>query len=236
MRILAIECSENPASCAVIENGRLICESYISTGLTHSRTLMPMVEAMLKNAEIDLSTIERFAVTVGPGSFTGLRIGLASVKGMALGTGADCCGVSTLEAAAYGAQHIKGIICPVMDARCNQVYNALFYSNGESVKRMCEDRALMIEDLEKELDSLKSDETYKDADIILTGNGAELCASKMSDKLEVKLAPMHVRSQRAFYAALLAESAQPVTAEQLSLSYLRLPQAERELKARTNNV
>lgn len=236
MRILAIECSENPASCAIIENGRLLCESFVSVGLTHSRTLMPMVESMLKNAEIDLSTIERFAVTVGPGSFTGLRIGLASVKGMALGTGRECCAVSTLEAAAYGAKHIKGIICPVMDARCNQVYNALFYSDGDSVIRLCEDRALMIEDLEKELEKIKAEKAYKDAGIVLTGNGAELCKAKMSDKLGIKLAPMHVRSQRAFYAAMLAENAEPVSAEQLSLSYLRLPQAERELKSRTNKV
>ena len=85
MKILAIECSENPASCAVVEDGRLLCESFIGVGLTHSRTLMPMVDAMLKNADLSLGDIDRFAVTVGPGSFTGLRIGIAAVKGMAMG-------------------------------------------------------------------------------------------------------------------------------------------------------
>ncbi len=191
-----------------------------------------MVEAMIKNAEIDLASIDRFAVTVGPGSFTGLRIGIAAVKGMALGTGKECCGVSTLEAAGYGAKMMKGIICPVMDARCNQVYNALFYSDGVSLKRLCEDRALMIDELEKELEQLKSNTQYKDADIILTGNGAELCAMRFSDKLLTKQAPMYVRSQRAYYTALLAENAEAVGAAQLNPSYLRLPQAERELKAR----
>lgn len=231
MKILAIECSENPASCAVVEDGRLLCESFIGVGLTHSRTLMPMVDAMLKNADLSLGDIDRFAVTVGPGSFTGLRIGIAAVKGMAMGTKRDVVGISTLQSAAFGASMLKGIICPVMDARCQQVYNALFYCDGNRIERLCEDRALMCDELRDELLKLKEGR-FAEADIWLTGNGAELCMGKFGEAVGAKMAPMHVRSQKALYVALLSQDEPPVSAAELLPSYLRLPQAERELKQR----
>ncbi len=229
MKILAVECSENPASCAVVEDGKLFCESFVGVGLTHSRTLMPMVDSMLKNAEIKLSDIDRFAVTVGPGSFTGLRIGIAAVKGMAMGTAKQAVGISTLRATAFGAGMLKGIICPVMDARCNQVYNALFYSDGERLERLCEDRALMCDELFDELKELKSGR-FADAEIWLTGNGAPICMGKFGEAVGAKIAPSHIRSQLAHYVALLAENEPAVTPNELLPSYLRLPQAERELK------
>ena len=231
MKILAIECSENPASCAVVEDGRLLCESFIGVGLTHSRTLMPMVDAMLKNADLSLGDIDRFAVTVGPGSFTGLRIGIAAVKGMAMGTGKETVGVSTLQSAAFGASMLKGIICPVMDARCQQVYNALFYCDGNRIERLCEDRALMCDELRDELLRLKEGR-FAEADIWLTGNGAELCMGKFGEEVGANIAPMHIRSQKALYVALLSQNEPPVSAAELLPSYLRLPQAERELKQR----
>ena len=231
MKILAIECSENPASCAVVEDGRLLCESFIGVGLTHSRTLMPMVDAMLKNADLSLGDIDRFAVTVGPGSFTGLRIGIAAVKGMAMGMGKETVGVSTLQSAAFGASMLKGIICPVMDARCQQVYNALFYCDGNRIERLCEDRALMCDELRDELLRLKEGR-FAESDIWLTGNGAELCMGKFGEEVGAKIAPMHIRSQKALYVALLSQNEPPVSAAELLPSYLRLPQAERELKQR----
>lgn len=231
MKILAIECSENPASCAVVEDGRLLCESFIGVGLTHSRTLMPMVDAMLKNADLSLGDIDRFAVTVGPGSFTGLRIGIAAVKGMAMGTKREVVGISTLQAAAFGASMLKGIICPVMDARCQQVYNALFYCDGNRIERLCDDRALMCDELRDELLKLKEGR-FAEADIWLTGNGAELCMGKFGEAVGAKMTPMHIRSQKALYVALLSQDEPPVSAARLLPSYLRLPQAERELKQR----
>ncbi len=235
MKILAIECSENPASCAVISDGRLVCESFAAVGLTHSRTLMPMVDAMLKNCDIDIADIDRLAVSVGPGSFTGLRIGIAAVKGIAAGIRADCVGISTLHAAAYGAKGLRGVICPVMDARCGQVYNALFYSDGATLTRLCDDRALMCSELEKELAALKNSD-YAAEPIIFTGNGAELCMTEFGESIGAKLADAHIRSQRAAYVASLAEACQGITADELSPCYLRLPQAERELQKKNNGI
>ena len=106
---------------------------------------------MLKNADIDISTVDEFAVSVGPGSFTGLRIGISAVKGMAFGCDKPCVGVSTLHAAAYGMIANRGIICAVMDARCGQVYTATFFSDGEKLKRLCDDRAIMLEELVTDL-------------------------------------------------------------------------------------
>lgn len=233
MKILAIECSEAPASCAVFddESGLTLCESFASVGLTHSRTLMPMVGSMLKNAELDLKSIDRFAVSVGPGSFTGLRIGIAAVKGMALGTGKECVGVSTLHAAALGAVGLKGIICPVMDARCNQVYNALFYCDGASLRRICDDRALMIDELGRDLESKAAE--YAGEDIIVTGNAADLVMSRLKGVPNLKAAPRHVRSQRASYVAAISSGYESASGDKLLPTYLRLPQAERELKKRT---
>lgn len=235
MKTLAIECSENPASCAVTEDGRLLCESFVSVSLTHSRTLMPMVDAMLHNAGLELSQMDRFAVTVGPGSFTGLRIGIAAVKGMAMGTGKECVGVSALHAAAFGASMLKGILCPVMDARCHQVYNALFYSDGTRLERLCEDRALMADELREELLKRK-EELGTDTAVWLTGNGAALCMEQFGAQVGAALTPVTVRSQRASYVALLSQEAPSVLAADLLPSYLRLPQAERELRQRQQSL
>lgn len=234
MKILAVECADKAASCAIVEDGRTVCESVVSAGLTHSRTLMPMVESMLKNSELKISDVDLFAVTVGPGSFTGLRIGIACVKGMAFGLNKPCRGVSTLLAAAYPLKDRKGIVCAVMDARCDQVYNALFESDGSTLRRLCDDRALMCDELEKELGSIKA--ARPDTDIILVGSGSRLCLERFGQKLGLTTVSDIISTARASSVALAAQNETSVSADRLMPSYLRLPQAERELNAKLSRT
>ena len=131
MKILAVDSSAIPASAAVWEDGRLLGEFYSNTRQTHSQTLLPMVENLLKCTQTALNEIDLFAVSAGPGSFTGVRIGVACVKGLAMPEDKPCAGVSTLEAIAWNLAHLRGTICAVMDARCQQVYNAVFEADGE---------------------------------------------------------------------------------------------------------
>ena len=233
MKILAVECSEAPASCAVVEDGSVLCESFLSVPLTHSRTLMPMLEAMLRNADLTVADVDRLAVTVGPGSFTGLRIGVAAVKGLAMGASLPCVGVSTLEAAATAAAPLTGLICPVMDARCQQVYTALFESREGRLTRLWEDAALSVADLRERLSAALAERAGEN--LWLTGNGAAVWADALALP-GARLAPPMLRSQRAAHAALLAQEATPVPAGELAPRYLRLPQAERELRARQNQA
>ena len=230
MKILALECSEAPASCAVVEEGRTLCESFVSVPLTHSRTLLPMLDDMLKNASLSVGEMDRLAVTVGPGSFTGLRIGIAAVKGLALGAGLPCVGVSTLAAAAFGAAPLSGLICPVMDARCQQAYTALFEAKEGALTRLWEDRAVGLDALLTDLEAALA--AHPGAPLWLTGNGAEMAAAAFGEALGARLAPAHLRSQRASYVAALAAEASPIDAAALMPRYLRLPQAERELRAK----
>ncbi len=236
MKILSVECSDKPVSCALVEDGNVICESFLSIGATHSQTLQPMLRDMLKNAGIDIDTVDKFAVSVGPGSFTGLRIGISAVKGMAFGCDKPCVGVSTLHAAAYGMVACKGIICAVMDARCSQVYTATFFSDGQRLIRLCDDRAIMLSELVCDLEKLKFDKKYAKETVFLVGRGSDMCYNSIKDLIsDVKLAPPHTCCQRASYVALLAPEYDEITAHELLPSYLRLPQAERELKAKREN-
>ncbi len=217
--ILGIDSSAITAGCALCDGGRIIAEQFLNTKHTHSQTLLPMVESMLKSAGIALSEVDAIAITSGPGSFTGLRIGIASVKGMAMGAQKPCIEVSTLEAIAYNFIGIDGIICCAMDARCGQVYNALFKSENGAITRMCDDRAIKAAELYEELKEL-------DGRIILAGDGAEILAEATENSFE--LAPMPLRYQRGSGACFAAEGKEPIEAATLMPSYLRLPQAERE--------
>ena len=145
MKILALESSAQTASCAICEQDMVICESSITAGLTHSQTLMVMVENMFKNARQNPSEISAIAVSIGPGSFTGLRIGVSAAKGMAQALKCECVGVSTLWGLAKNLEGFDAIACAVMDARNSQVYNALFKIGGGKIKRLCKDRALSID-------------------------------------------------------------------------------------------
>jgi tRNA threonylcarbamoyladenosine biosynthesis protein TsaB len=230
MRILAIDSSATAASAALVEDGKVLGEFYINTRLTHSQTLMPMIDNVLGCTQSELSSVDLFAVSAGPGSFTGIRIGVASIKGLAMARNKPCVGVSTLEAMAYNLELTEGTICAVMDARCQQVYNAMFHISGGHLERITPDRALSIEDLAKECENYTKP-------LFLVGDGAKLCYNNQWFKnLKAVLPPEPLLYQRACGVAKEAltvyEQGGAVTPAALMPIYLRLPQAERELKKR----
>ena len=157
MLILAFETSAKAASVALMENGKLLGEAYQNTGLTHSQTLMVMAEDTLKQCGKSAQDVEAVAVAEGPGSFTGVRIGVAAAKGFAWGKELPCYGVSTLEAMAENLGVYDGIVCACMDARRSQVYNALFRAEGGKLTRITEDRAVALADLKEELKNAGSE-------------------------------------------------------------------------------
>ena len=231
MKVLAIECSAVPASCAVVENGRIIASAFSDVKLTHSQTLMPMAESVLASAALTLNDIDSFAVAAGPGSFTGIRIGIAAVKGMAAPTGKPVYAVSALEGMAHMFTDTDCILCCVMDARCSQVYNAVFDIKNGQITRLTPDRALMCKELEKELLT-----HYNARRVLVTGDGADVFLGQLNDiKLE-KAHSLRVR-QNAIGVGLAAEALSKntagISAEDIKPVYLRLPQAERELKMKT---
>ncbi len=200
----------------------------MNTRQTHSQTLLPMVKSLLANLSLKVRDLDCIAVANGPGSFTGVRIGVACVKGMALPNNTACCGISTLEGIAYGGAGLVGsIICAAMDARCGQVYNALFEVEDTGLARLTEDRAISLEELGRECRS------YGER-LVLFGDGAQVCYKEFA-AWGARLAPEPVRFQRAGSVALLAGERQWVTAGELMPAYLRMPQAERELKAKQMN-
>ncbi len=226
MTILGIDSSAVSAGCAIVRDGRVLSEGFVNSGLTHSQTLMPLIDHTLKSAGVELGELDCIAVSHGPGSFTGVRIGIATVKGLAFAGSIPCVGVSTLAAIARGAACADGVLCAVMDARRNQVYNALFRCEGGKVERLCADRAIAIEELETELAAMGEK-------IWLCGDGAALCMDKMKNSSAcVAMVPEPVRWQRGSGVCLAAEGQPTVEPAALVPVYLRLPQAERELKAR----
>lgn len=234
MKILSIDCSAGPASCAVTEDDRLLGQFFIEVRLTHSQTLLPMVEALLRSLMLKISDIEAFAISSGPGSFTGIRIGVGAVKGMAEPGQQPCVGVSTLEVIARPHTE-ECLLCAVMDARCQQVYNALF-SIGENFERLCEDRAVTIAMLGEELERLHKAEPTRP--ILLAGDGARLVYDTLQfDFLRLAAPPNHC--QTAYGVALAAlqklKAGGGIPAAELMPFYLRLPQAERELLNRKSN-
>ena len=228
MTILGIESSAGPASAAVVRDGRLLGEFFVNTKQTHSQTLMPMVEALLSNLGLRAGDLDCVAAANGPGSFTGVRIGVACAKGLAMPNDTPCCGISTLEGIAYGGAGLIGsVVCAVMDARRAQVYNALFDVKETGLARLTEDRAISIEDLGRECRG------YGER-LMLFGDGAELCHKEFA-QWGARLAPETVRFQRAGSVAMLAQGRQWTDAGSLMPAYLRMPQAERELKAKQKN-
>ncbi len=226
MLILAFETSAKAASVALTQDGNLLGESYQNTGLTHSQTLMVMAEDLLKQCSKTVSDLDAVAVAEGPGSFTGVRIGVAAAKGLAWGAELPCYGVSTLEAMAVSLGVYEGYVCPCMDARRNQVYNALFYVNQGKLERLREDRAIALADLKTELEQLN-------APIYLVGDGSRLTHKTLSAEIpNLILPPEHRLHQRAVGVAILAD-AKAAAGESgdgaaLTPNYLRLSQAERE--------
>ena len=223
--ILGIDSSAVTAGCALVEGEKIVAEQFLNTRHTHSETLLPMISAMLKSADVTLSDVDRIAVSAGPGSFTGLRIGISCVKGLCDAAHKPCVSVSTLEAIAYNFLHIDGIVCACMDSRCKQVYNALFRSENGVITRLCEDRAIAAADLSAELEKL-------DGKVILAGDGAELMHEFTEEKYT--LAPPALRFQRGSGVCFAAQNADDIAPAALMPSYLRLPQAERERMAKGN--
>ena len=151
MKILSVECSATPASCAIINDGKIVASSFINTKLTHSQTLMQMIINTLDNSATKLCDIDKIAIAVGPGSFTGLRIGISAVKGLAAPINLPCLTVSTLDGMAEQFRNQNCVVCAVMDARCNQFYNALFEVKDGNIIRLCDDRALLGDELKQEI-------------------------------------------------------------------------------------
>lgn len=233
MKILALESSATACSVALCEDERLIAQTFQNSGLTHSCTLMPMAESMLAQCGHRLSEVDVIAVAAGPGSFTGLRIGVSTAKGLAWAGDKPCAPCSTLESMAWQLAHMDGIVIAAMDARRNQVYNAVFRARNGRLERLSPDRAISLAELEEEIKKL---EEVK----ILVGDGAQLCYNEWQERIaDLRLAPVHLRAQTAWgvaRAALeLARNDGLVAGEQLVPVYHRLSQAERERLAKEQN-
>ena len=242
MLILAFESSAKPASVAIYEvsdttdiitdnNGKLLGMDFQNSGFSHSRTLLLMAESLMKSLDIKPTDIGLVAVANGPGSFTGVRIGVSAAKGLAWGLDIPVCGVSTLEAIAAQTPENGVIICPVMDARREQVYNALFKWENDVLVRLCDDRAISIEELAADL-------IKYDLPCLLAGDGADVCKVGFDrfDNLaapDYRIANESMRYQTALGVALTAVKSTPVNATELEPFYLRPSQAERERQNRT---
>ena len=233
--ILAVDTSAKPVSCALAQDGRVLGSFYANTGLTHSQTLMPMIESLLQISEHTISDLDAVAVNAGPGSFTGVRIGVSAVKGLAFAEKLPCIPISTLESMAENvAAAPDAVICSLMDARCQQVYTALFEKDIDgNLVRLTADEALTIAEAGEHLSTLERP-------IVLVGDGSEMCYRAWNETIsDLYLAPASVRYQNASATAVLAcreySLGRSISAEDLQPLYLRLPQAERELNARLNN-
>lgn len=230
MKILAIETSAKSVSAAVVENGVPLASAYQNMGLTHSRTLMPLVGGMLSAAGLRVQDMDLLAAANGPGSFTGLRIGVSALKGLAWALEKPCCGVSTLAAMARNLAHMEGLIICAMDARRNQVYNALFLAQDGVLTRQCPDRAIGLAELAEEIKNRPEPK-------FVVGDGAGLCYNYLLEQdVPCRMAPPQLVMQNAVGVALAAEemaaAGQVTTARDLVPVYLRLSQAERERLAR----
>ena len=225
MKILAFESSAKAASTALLSDGLLLAEYTQNSGQTHSRTLMQMAKDMLTSCDLTPQDIGAVAVAAGPGSFTGVRIGMACAKGFAWGLQLPLYGVSTLEAMTRGAAYADGLYCACMDARKGQIYNALFDWTAGTLLRRTEDRAIAISELSQELQTISGP-------VYLIGDGAKLVFDTLKDEnLPLQLLPEHLRQQRASGVALAAmekiAANETGDAAALTPNYLRQAQAER---------
>ena len=230
MLILAFETSAKAASVALLEDNKLLGENYQNTGLTHSQTLLQMCEDLLASCGKTVKDITAVAVANGPGSFTGVRIGVAAAKGFAWGAELPCYGVSTLEAMAESLGVYDGYVVPTMDARRNQTYTAIFRAEGGKLTRILEDSAISLAELGEQLKKCEKP-------IFLVGDGAVLCYNTLEERVSgLVLPPEHRMHQRAVGVALAAQkqiaAGLPGDGGSLTPNYLRLSQAERERLAR----
>lgn len=231
MKILALDSTATVATVALCEDGSLLGEYTIRNGNTHSETLLPMIESLLGFFGITPDDIDLFAASAGPGSFTGVRIGAATLKGLAFDTKKPCIGVSTLEALAYNLRHVNGLVCPVMNARRKQVYTALFRMRNGEMERLLDDSAIAIAELDEIL------KTYGEP-VWLCGDGYDVTAELLTHP--ICDTPDRLRHQSAYAVAQTAYQAYQngvrTTDAELFPVYLRLSQAERERAEREKNT
>ncbi len=217
--LLSMDSSAVTASVALTDGDEIIKSEFVNSGLTHSETLLPMITRVMDGRKY--SELDGIAITAGPGSFTGVRIGVATVKGLAFNDDIPCYSVSTLEAIAYNFVDKNAVVCAVMDARRMQFYNALFRVQNGKVERLCNDRAISIEDLRNELKQYDK--------VIIAGDGAKLCFQNI--ELEnCTLANEDRIYQNAVGVAKAAQNKNAISPKALMPVYLRQSQAERELK------
>lgn len=227
MLIFGIDTCSMSSSASVVSDEKMIAQFSVNHKKTHSERIMPQIEAMLEAADISIGDINAFAAAVGPGSFTGVRIGVATAKALAQAQGKPCIAVSALEGLAAGSVTFNGIICPILDARRNQVYNGLFESDGRKLKRISDDRALPLEDLLNELKNT-------DKNIIFMGDGVPVFKTAIADSLKERafFAPLPlVFNQAASIAQIGLEklkNGETVSYGELVPEYVRLSQAEQE--------
>ena len=223
MITLAFESSAITASVAICHNETVLGEYTLSNRNTHSVTLLPMAEELLRALDMSIDDVDLFAVAAGPGSFTGVRIGAATVKGLAFGKGKPCIGVSTLEALAARLPFPNCLICPAMNARRKQVYTALFRAKDGKLERLMPDSALAITALDELL-------TAYDEPVMLCGDGYDVTISLLTHP--VRPTPERLRAQSAYSVAQIARMAYDgglcTTDTEMVATYLRLSQAERE--------
>ena len=229
MIILGIDTTAVSAGAAVVKDGKLISDAYINTGLTHSQTLMTLIDSALNLVDLKISDVDVFAVANGPGSFTGVRIGVSAIKGLCFAQNKPCIPVSTLEALANSVDLDGFVICPVMDARCMQVYTALFEKQGDEIIRISDDAPLTLQELYEKLKEIGRK-------VILVGDGADISYKFLAEKnVDVRKFSEIFKFQHASAVAITAcrnynKGVEFISADKLLPSYLRLSQAERELK------
>lgn len=227
MKVLGLDSSGIVASVAIVEDDVLLAEYTVNYKKTHSQTLLPMLDEIVKMTELDLNTIDVIAVAAGPGSFTGLRIGSATAKGLGLALGKPLAAVPTVEALAYNLYDTRGLICPIMDARRNQVYTGVYRFRDHILETVEKQMAISIEELLETLNTMEEPVTF-------LGDGVPVFQNKIAEKLKVpySFAPAHVNKQRAAAVAALGmiyyREGNIQTAAEHAPDYLRVSQAERE--------
>lgn len=229
MKILAVDTSSLVATAAICEDDKLICEIVLNNKLTHSQTLLPIIDSCFKKSELSPEEIDIYAVSEGPGSFTGLRIGVTTIKGLAHAGNKPVVGVNTLEALAYNLPYCPYIIAPIMDARREQVYNALYKFEEGILKEIAAPRAISLDDCIDELEEIGEK-------VVFLGDGVPVFKDKISDRLGIlaSFAPQNCNMQRASCVCQVAKTKETIHYSKLAPVYLRKSQAERELEERGN--